>query len=155
MPGEVIRAQVLARLQADLVHVASMVEGMADDVVTAWPTSHRRIPLVATFYDAIPLLQRQQYLHDARVNTWYFRHLHELKHCTALLGISESSRREAIEHLGRDPSAVFNILAGFDAAMFRPVAPPDAAARAEAAGAARVVARGLRAVRRGRRPAQE
>lgn len=37
-----------------------------------------------------------------------------------LLAISESSRREAIDHLGFDPGCVFNMRAGFDAAVFRP-----------------------------------
>jgi glycosyltransferase involved in cell wall biosynthesis len=129
---------VLAGLKADLVHVASVVEGAADDVTTGWPTSHRRLPLVATFYDAIPLLWRSEYLSDPKLLTWYFRHFHELKQCTALLSISESSRQEAIDHLGSNPSYTFNIRAGFDAEMFRPI-------RLEAAPRAALLARyGLR-----------
>jgi glycosyltransferase involved in cell wall biosynthesis len=118
--SEGIRAQVLAGMGADLVHVASVVEGAADDVIGGWPVTHRRIPIVATFYDAIPLLWRDIYLRDPKLLAWYFRHLHELKQCTALLGISESSRLEAINHLGCNPADAFNVLAGFDSAMFNP-----------------------------------
>src|SRR3954467_8668225 len=62
--SELVRAQVLAGLKPDLVHVASTVEGAADDVISGWPRSHTRVPVVSTFYDAIPLIWRSEYLHD-------------------------------------------------------------------------------------------
>lgn len=121
---EVIRAQVLAGLDADLVHVASMVEGISDDVVSSWPAGLERPPTVATFYDAIPLILRDQYLDGAwqswPMTAWYFRQLQQLRECDGLLAISSSSHDEAIEYLGFDASRVFNIRAGFDSQKFFP-----------------------------------
>jgi glycosyltransferase involved in cell wall biosynthesis len=123
--SELIRAHFISGLKCDLIHVASVVEGAGDDVVSNWPVSLDRLPQVATFYDAIPLILRDQYLRGAwrssGLATWYMRQLHELQQCEGLLAISESSRNEAIDHLGCDPARVFNMQAGFDAALFRPV----------------------------------
>ena len=124
--SEIIRAQMLSGLGADLVHVASMVEGAGDDVISTWPATLQRLPVAATFYDAIPLIQRDRYLlgswREWGMTGWYMRQLQELRQCDALLAISESSRSEAIDYLGYDPERVHNMRAGFDAAHFRPVA---------------------------------
>lgn len=140
--SEVIRAQCLAGLNADFIHVASVVEGASDDVVSSWPAGLERPPHVATFYDAIPLIRRDQYLLGAwkewGLTDWYWRQLQELRQCDALLAISESSRREAIDYLGCDPARVYNMRAGFDGKIFRPV-------RLEGeAGAALLARHGLR-----------
>lgn len=118
---ELIRASAIDGLQADLVHISSMMEGLGDDVVTSWPSSLRRVPLVSTFYDAIPLIHASEYLTDQTEIRWYHRHLHELVQCAGLLSISDSSSTEAVKYLGRHPADVFNISAGFDTAMFCPI----------------------------------
>ncbi|CAH2605512.1 putative enzyme (plasmid) [Rhodovastum atsumiense] len=126
---ETIRAQVLAGLDPDLVHVTSVVEGAGEDVVTAWPAGLQRLPVVATFYDAIPLIRAEDYLRGPwrDLRGWYLRHVQELRHCEALLAISESSRGEAIDHVGCNPERVFNIRAGFNRDSFRPtpLPPPE------------------------------
>jgi glycosyltransferase involved in cell wall biosynthesis len=57
-------------------------------------------PMVATFYDAIPLLYPDQYLTDPGSRESYARALEFLRSATRLLAISESARRDASLQLG-------------------------------------------------------
>lgn len=114
--AEAMRAEFLISLKPDMLHVGSIFEGWSDDVVTGWPSWRTRPPTVATGYDLIPLVRREQYLdgpwHQAGISRWYLRCLQELRLADAVLAISESSRSEMITHLGCDPQHVFNIRAG-------------------------------------------
>ncbi|MGF6530555.1 glycosyltransferase involved in cell wall biosynthesis [Paraburkholderia sp. GAS206C] len=126
--SERIRAQRIAGLEADVVFMTSVVEGATDDTVTNWPSGLMRPPHVATFYDAIPLMNPDQYLRGIwkPLAGWYLGQVQELRLCDGLVAISESARQEAIDYLNYDPAQVENIRAGFDRAVFRPVAPaPD------------------------------
>jgi glycosyltransferase involved in cell wall biosynthesis len=131
--AEALRAQFLASLQPDIVHVSSLFEGMGDDVITMLPNRLARPAMVATCFDLIPLIRHQDYFGDSGVLSrgmqWYYRCVHEMALCDGLLAISESSRGEAINHLPYPPERVFNIQAGVSPA-FRP-APLAGAARAE------------------------
>ncbi len=132
MAGALLRAEFLASLRPDLLHVSSLFEGTSDDVVTWWPNSLERLPTVATCYDLIPLIRRADYLDgpwkDGPVSRWYFRQLREMQLCDGLLAISESSRGEAIEHAGFRADRAFNIRAGIGP-LFAP-RPLDAKAAA-------------------------
>jgi len=57
-------------------------------------------PMVASFYDAIPLLYPDQYLPGPAVRETYARGLEFLRSATRVLAISESARRDASLHLG-------------------------------------------------------
>lgn len=129
--AEHVRAQRLAHLAPDIVHVASLFEGMGDDLVTAWPASLERLPTVATCYDLIPLIRREIYLDPAppEMRRWYYRRLQEMSLCDGLLAISESSRQEAIGHLAMPADRVFNVGTGI-APGFRRVTLDAGAARA-------------------------
>ena len=121
--GETLRAQFLASLQPDLVHVSSMFEGLGDDVVSLLPPQLERLPVVATCYDLIPLIRHKEYFGDADAASpgarWYYRCVQEMSLCEGLLAISESSRSEAINHLPYSPERVFNVQAGISQ-NFRP-----------------------------------
>ena len=121
--SERIRAQRIAGLEADLVFMTSVVEGATDDTITNWPSGLMRPPHVATFYDAIPLINPDQYLRGTwkPLAGWYLGEVQELRLCDGLVAISESARQEAINHLNYDPERVVNIRAGFDRAVFRPI----------------------------------
>lgn len=125
--SEMLRAQVLTELRPELVHVSSMMEGVADDAVTAWPSSLERLPTVATFYDAIPLIRREEYLNDSwrGIAPWFYRHTEELRLCDGLLAISESARSEAIDWVGCESERIFNMRAGFNKTMFQPCVLPE------------------------------
>ncbi len=135
--AEWLRAEFLAGLRPDLLHVCSVFEGASDDTVSRWPPGLERPPIVATCYDLIPLVRRADYLDGIWKGTvearWYHRCLHELASCDGLLAISESSRREAVEHLGYPSGNIFNIRAG--------IAPGLAPRRLDAAEAAALLGR--------------
>jgi glycosyltransferase involved in cell wall biosynthesis len=121
--SEQIRAHCIAGLAADAVFLTSVVEGATDDTITNWPASLERPLHAATFYDAIPLMNPEQYLRGdwKPLAGWYFAQVQELRMCDGLLAISESARQEAIDYLHYDPRRVSNIRAGFDRAVFRPI----------------------------------
>jgi hypothetical protein len=79
--SEQIRAHSIASLGADVVFLASVVEGATDDTVTNWPASLERPLHAATFYDAIPLMNPDQYLRGdwKPLAGWYFRQVQELR----------------------------------------------------------------------------
>lgn len=54
--AERIRAECIASIGADAIHVSSIVEGGSDDTITNWPRELVRPLHVGTFYDAIPLV---------------------------------------------------------------------------------------------------
>jgi glycosyltransferase involved in cell wall biosynthesis len=122
--AETLRAQFLASLRPDLVHVSSMYEGLGDDIVTMLPPQLERLPMVATCYDLIPLIRHKEYFGDADATSpgarWYYRCAQEMSLCEGLLAISDSSRKEAIDHLPYAPERVFNVQAGISE-KFRPV----------------------------------
>jgi glycosyltransferase involved in cell wall biosynthesis len=114
--AETLRAQFLASLQPDIVHVASLFDGWGDDVINVQPRQLHSLPVVATCYDLIPQIH-----HDAVFGSsgtpspharWYYRSLQEMASCDGLLAISQSSRKEAIDHLAFPPESIFNIRAG-------------------------------------------
>jgi FkbM family methyltransferase len=118
--GERLREAVLARLAPDMVHVSSMFEGFTSDALTSIGTLGDSLPTAVTLYDLIPLIQRGIYLTDATVESWYERKLDMLRRSDLWLAISESSRREGIEHLGLPADRVINVSTAADS-MFRPI----------------------------------
>lgn len=127
LASDQIRARFLSSLAPDVIHVSSLFEGVDDDVVTGVPPDATMAPTAATLYDLIPFIRRDQYLDGAwsgsAVRDWYMRCLEQLRKLPGLLAISESSRNEAIEHLGMPGERIFNIRAGITEA-FRPVRMP-------------------------------
>jgi glycosyltransferase involved in cell wall biosynthesis len=128
--GEMLRAQAIAALRPDMLHVASVVEGFSDDVISRWPPSLSRPPTMATCYDLIPLIRRAEYIDGpwrGALAPWYLGRLAELAQADGLLAISGSSRGEAIEWLGFAADRVADIGAGV-APAFRPPDDPGAMA---------------------------
>ncbi|UOV06585.1 glycosyltransferase family 4 protein [Pseudoxanthomonas sp. F37] len=111
--SEVLRRQMLRSLAPDVVHVASVFEGVADDVVSTLSESDPYINVV-TLYDLIPLVHRQSYLADQGVRAWYMARLEQFRAADQMLGISQFSCEEAIGLLGVEPDRVTNILGAAD-----------------------------------------
>lgn len=131
--AQILRAQFLASLKPDLVHVSSLFEGLGDLCVTHSPPGLERLPLAATCYDLIPLIRRKEYLDKGGVlerhTRWYYAGLHEMFLTDGLLAISDSSAREAAGYLGYDATRIFNIRAGIHP-DFSPPVMDDAGRRA-------------------------
>ncbi|TXF10931.1 glycosyltransferase [Pelomicrobium methylotrophicum] len=119
--AERIREAFLASLRPDWVLVTSLFEGFGDDSIVSHGR-HTALPTAVVFYDLIPWIYPERYLknnHPA-YEPWYLEKLDHLRRANLLLSISESSGREAIDHLGFDPAAVVPIGTDCDA-RFRPI----------------------------------
>lgn len=126
--AERIREHYLASQRPDVVHVASLFEGLTDDSVTSLLHGEGRFDTAITLYDLIPLLRKEQYLGDPNIAAWYYRKLQSLKNAELLLAISGHAREEAIGALQLAPNSVVNISSAVDD-IFRPrVLAPDARA---------------------------
>ncbi|MGD1948550.1 MAG: glycosyltransferase family 4 protein [Leptolyngbyaceae cyanobacterium] len=112
--SELIRDSFIASLKPDIVHIASLFEGWADDVVTSIKKLPGDYNVSATLYDLIPLLNRDSYLSDITVRNYYFRKIDYLKKSDLLLAISESSRQEVLNELNFQEHQVVNISAAVD-----------------------------------------
>jgi len=132
--AELLREAFIASLDPDIVLVSSLFEGLGDNAVTSIGTLGT-LPTAVVLYDLIPMIRRQPYLANPVVETWYENKLGHLRRAALLLAISDSSRREGIEHLGFPPDACVSISTAADA-HFKPEAiePGRAAALRERYG---------------------
>jgi glycosyltransferase involved in cell wall biosynthesis len=108
--AELLREQFLASLSPDMVLVSSVFEGLVDDAVTSVDALSGQVPTAAILYDLIPLIHRDIYLQNPIVERWYETKLDHLRRADLLMSISESSRKEGMDHLGFDPMQISNIL---------------------------------------------
>lgn len=115
-----LREAFLASLAPDVVHVLSLFEGFYDDAVTSVGDFAPDLRTAVTLYDLIPYIHPQAYLDRPEAAAWYYRKLDHLRRADLWLAISESSRREGIEHLGLPEDAVVNVSAAADE-RFRPL----------------------------------
>ncbi len=110
--AERIREAFLASLRPDWVLVTSMVEGFPlgnDPNNLTSLHQYSLVPTAAILFDLIPLIYPDTYLSNSARQNWYFEKIGHLRRASLLLAISESSKREAVEHLGFDPAAVVAI----------------------------------------------
>ena len=104
---------LVQRYKPDIVHVSHVFEGLGDRVPL--PDPARRAPgqiLSATLYDLIPLVFQEHYFALPELKPWYYARMKWLRQADLLLAISESTRQDAINHLGIEPWRVIAINAG-------------------------------------------
>lgn len=107
--AELLRESFLLSLDPDLIHIHSLFEGFGDNAVTSIGLFDNIIPVSVTLHDLIPMLYPRQYFEPNPIfENYYNNKLEYLKRASMLLSISESSSQEAIDHLGIEPSRVFN-----------------------------------------------
>lgn len=107
--AEIIRNFFLASLSPDVLYVTSLFEGFNEDVVVDICSSEVVVPTAVTLFDLIPYIHPDPYLKDKRVASWYLEKIQSLQRADLSLAISESSRLEAIHHLGLPEDTVVNI----------------------------------------------
>lgn len=116
--SELLRLNALRRLNPDVVHVASVFEGVADDVVSTIPVGEPYVA-VATLYDLIPLVHQDIYLADPSIRVWYMHKIEQLLGARQLLGISRFSCNEARQLLSVEPDRVTDISGAADVMFAR------------------------------------
>ena len=109
--AELLREQFLASLSPDVVLVTSLFEGLSSAVVTSVGSLSSEVPNAVILYDLIPLIYRDIYLQNAVTERCYQNKLGHLRRADLLLSISESGRKEAVDHLGFDERQVYHISA--------------------------------------------
>lgn len=121
--AEAIREDFIIRLKPDVLHITSFFEGFGDNAVHSirrYESCPSGFFIAVTFYDVIPMIQKEIYLDpNPHFKKPYFEKIEQLKRADLLLSISDSSRREVIDHLGFHPENVVNISAAVDDS-FRP-----------------------------------
>ncbi|WDS35637.1 glycosyltransferase family 1 protein [Pseudoxanthomonas sp.] len=111
--SETARRDALLGLNPDVVHVASLFEGVADNVVGSLSKDDPWITAV-TLYDLIPLAHQRTYLADKRIHQWYMEKIEHLKLANQLLGISQFSCEEAQQLLSIDGERLVDISGAAD-----------------------------------------
>ncbi|MBX9933025.1 MAG: glycosyltransferase [Methylobacterium sp.] len=112
--GELLRESFLADLKPDFVYVSSLFEGLGEDAVTSINRLSQPFSTGVTLYDLIPLMMPEAYLSNEAVKHWYYDKLMSLKRADMLFAISESSRRDALNHLSLPSRRVTNISCAVD-----------------------------------------
>lgn len=111
--AELIWAHLIRSVEPDCVVVTSLIYSLGSDVVTcmsdrdAAPDVESRTAMIV--YDLIPWLRPEMYLTDPITRRFYMDKLAGMQVAGLLLAISDSSRQEALEHLGADPDRVVAI----------------------------------------------
>jgi glycosyltransferase involved in cell wall biosynthesis len=118
--AELIREDFLIGLQPEIVLITSMFDGFGDDTVTSVGRLPATYQTVSILYDLIPLVQSEIYLDpNAAYERFYRKKLEYLKRSDAWLTISDSSLREAVEHLQLDQNKITNISGACDPIFLR------------------------------------
>ncbi len=98
--GEILRAQAIASLRPDVVLISHGFEGLTEEALTGPIAPNERLYTASVLYDLIPLLNRDTYLQDPRVEAWYLSRLQGVLSADLLLAISNATVTEAALRLG-------------------------------------------------------
>ena len=113
--SERLREAFLAALQPDVVLIASLFEGLADDAVVSLGRLKTAIPTAVILYDLIPLVNPDEHFRSSQVHRdWYAQKIESLSRSDLLLAISESSRQEALRTPQFATKSIVNISGACD-----------------------------------------
>ena len=107
--AELTRAHLIRSVRPDCLIITSLIEPPGSESVTTNNADDLESITAAVLYDLIPWLNPDVYLADPSLRQYYEAKLAELEKAQLLLAISESSRQEAIGHLGTAPDDVVTI----------------------------------------------
>ena len=113
--AELIREYAIATIKPDFVHVSTLLsDGWTDDAVASVGSLKVYVPVALTHYDLIPLVMSEQHLPEGAYRDYYMQKLEYVKRADLLLAISDYTRKEAIEWLGKKETEVINISSAVD-----------------------------------------
>lgn len=115
-----LRESFIASLDPDVVHVASVFEGVADESIVTIDRYFPTAPVVVTHYDLIPHFYPDQYLPNDWMRRAYEDRLQALQNATHFLAISDYVAEELKSTLNVEGSRVTDIAAGVGE-EFRPI----------------------------------
>ena len=116
LASELIRRHAIRAVKPDVVHVASLFEGVS--CATRIGPADDSVATVVTLYDLIPLLNAKHYLADPRTNAHYMGKLDSLCRADLVLGISESACAEARKLERLSANTIVNISSAGNADLF-------------------------------------
>lgn len=117
---ELCREHFIAQLRPDVVYVASLFEGLHEDVVASVANVSAPHATAVTLYDLIPLVQQKKYLVDDVSKAHYMRKVSQLTRADVLLAISAFSRDEGRQLLDYPSERIVN-MSSASGDCFRPV----------------------------------
>lgn len=119
--AKLIRESFLASLEPDFVLITSIFEGYSDDAIHSIGLLPKTFATAVVLYDLIPLIESHVYLKPNPTYEKYYRdQLSYLYQADVYLAISNSSRDEAVTHLGAQAEQVINISTAADN-YFKPI----------------------------------
>ncbi|MGE4420282.1 MAG: glycosyltransferase [Sulfurimonas sp.] len=118
--AEILYEHFIFSLKPDIFYIASLVEGLGDNVITSVGRLGYADITAATMYDLIPLVQKEIYLQDSIAKKHYMRKMDDFKKASLLLAISQFSKEQAIELLNMDSNKIVNISSAIDE-KFQPI----------------------------------
>ena len=114
-----LRSYAFSCLDADIILITSFLEGFSDNCLVDFNKEFIKIPIVAIFYDLIPLINPKLYLNNNPQFAKYYKlKLQRLKQLDGLLAISHSSAKEAIKYLNYNKNSIFNISSACNKSIF-------------------------------------
>lgn len=113
--AELIRESFLAAQNPDVVIISSLFDGYSSEAVSSVRKLPHRYSVGVIQYDLIPLIYRDAYLNNSRIEDWYYNRIAELKKADFLFAISDSAKREVVTLLGFPEDRVVNVRADSDA----------------------------------------
>jgi glycosyltransferase involved in cell wall biosynthesis len=118
--AELCREHFIAQLKPDVVYVASLFEGLSEDVVGSVANVSAAHATAVTLYDLIPLAHEKMYLTNEVSKTHYMRKVDQLMRADILLAISEFSRDQGRQLLDYPSDQIVN-MSSASGDFFRPV----------------------------------
>ena len=124
--AEKIREQLISEINPDFVLITSLFEGLSDDAIhTICHADNRKYQVASIVYDLIPYIQKDIYLENPVVRSWYMSMLEQLKNADLKLSISDSARQECLEYLSQPEKNVVNISTAADPQFKKISLPPE------------------------------
>ncbi|NBT86251.1 MAG: glycosyltransferase family 1 protein, partial [Alphaproteobacteria bacterium] len=109
---KITREAFLSSLKPDLIHVASLFEGYADDAITSINEYDLTTPVSVTLYDLIPMLNPQEFFsNNSAYESFYHEKLADLKKASLFCGISDSSLSDLRNQISLKEKRLLNVSA--------------------------------------------
>lgn len=118
LASELIREKFIADIDLDVIHIASLIEGLAEEIVGSVARLPSRALTAVTLYDLIPMVNPQIYLSSEPAKRHYFEKISMLERADLLLAISEYSAQEGRELLKKVRGNISNISGGISPHFF-------------------------------------